>query len=98
MKQKEMESRILEEALYYIDNHSTFRSTAKKFGISKSTVHKDLSERLWDISYSLALKVDSIIKENINERALRGGMATKQKYLNLKEAGWPASFLYILFP
>lgn len=85
MKRNEMKSRILEEARYYIDNKSTFRATAKKFDVSKSTVHKDLSERLWDISYPLAVQVDAIINQNLDERALRGGMATKQKYLNLEK-------------
>lgn len=82
---KMLKARILEEARYYIDNNSTLRATALHFGVSKSTIHKDLCTRLWDISYPLSIQVEAIINKNIAERALRGGMATKEKYINLKK-------------
>ena len=61
------------------------RGAAKKFGISKSTVHKDVSERLQKINPCLALEVRKILDENKAERHIRGGMATKLKYSNEKE-------------
>ena len=61
------------------------RSTAKKFGVSKSTVHKDVSDRLLKINPILAKQVREILDENKAERHLRGGMATKLKYLKEKE-------------
>ena len=61
------------------------RSTAKKFGVSKSTVHKDVSDRLLKINPVLAKQVREILDENKAERHLRGGMATKLKYLKEKE-------------
>ena len=63
----------------------TVRGAAKKFGISKSTVHKDVSERLKKINPSLAKEVRIILDENKAERHIRGGMATKLKYSHLKE-------------
>ena len=62
------------------------RGAAKKFGISKSTVHKDVSERLKKINPSLAVQVRIILDENKAERHIRGGMATKLKYSHLKES------------
>ncbi len=68
---------------YIIDNRSTVRATAGKFGISKSTVHKDVSERLLKIHPQLYLEVKEILQENKKERHIRGGMATKKKYEEL---------------
>lgn len=76
-----IEERILSIAEYTISNHSTVRSTAKKFGISKSTVHKDLRERLPQINMELSKEVNQILDFNKSERHIRGGMATKKKYL-----------------
>ena len=76
-----MESRILSVAQYTIDHNSTVRQAAKKFGISKSTVHKDLTERLPQINHHLADEVRDILEFNKQERHLRGGQATKEKYL-----------------
>ena len=76
-----MESRILSVAQYTIDHYSTVRQAAKKFGISKSTVHKDLTERLPQINHHLADEVRDILEFNKQERHLRGGQATKEKYL-----------------
>lgn len=85
-KQEELEIRTLEEARYIIDNHATVRQTAKQFSISKTTVHKDMSERLPNYSFTLAEEVSAILDENKAERALRGGLATREKYLSLKKA------------
>lgn len=76
-----IEERILSIAEYTISNNSTVRSTAKKFGISKSTVHKDLRERLPQINAELSKEVNKILDFNKSERHIRGGMATKRKYL-----------------
>ncbi len=76
-----IEERILSIAEYTINNNSTVRSTAKKFGISKSTVHKDLRERLPKLNAELSKEVDKILDFNKSERHIRGGMATKKKYL-----------------
>ena len=75
-----IEERAVELAYYIIDTGDTVRGTAKKFGISKSTVHKDVSERLLKINQSLAIEVRKILDENKAERHIRGGMATKLKY------------------
>lgn len=75
-----METRILSVAQYTIDHNSTVRQAAKKFGISKSTVHKDLTERLPQINHHLADEVRHILEFNKQERHLRGGQATKEKY------------------
>jgi len=75
-----IEERVYEFALYIIENKSTVRKTADYFGISKSTVHKDLSDRLKHIDKALYFKVKEILNFNKAERHIRGGMATKEKY------------------
>lgn len=75
-----IEERAVSLAQYIIDTGDTVRGTAKKFGVSKSTVHKDVSERLVHINYALALEVRKVLDENKAERHIRGGMATKLKY------------------
>ena len=75
-----MEERAQELALYIIENKSTVRAAAQKFGISKSTVHKDLSERLPAINRNLYQQVKEILNENKAERPIRGGIATRKKY------------------
>ena len=77
-----IEERTVELANYIIEHKCTVRETAKKFGISKSTVHKDITERLRKVNPPLAKKVHLILDENKAERHIRGGLATKQKYLN----------------
>ena len=67
--------------LYIVENNTTVRATASRFGISKSTVHKDVSQTLKKINKSLYLDVKSILEKNKEERHIRGGEATKQKYL-----------------
>ena len=75
-----IEERAVRLAHYIIDSKDTVRGAAKKFGISKSTVHKDVSERLLKINPVLAIEVRKILDENKAERHIRGGMATKLKY------------------
>ena len=72
-------------AHYIIDSKDTVRGAAKKFGVSKSTVHKDLSERILKINPNLAHEVRLILDENKAERHIRGGMATKLKYNKMKK-------------
>ena len=76
----DIELRAKSFANYIIENRATVRATAKYFGISKSTVHKDVSERLLKFSPSLAKEAKKVLDYNKAERHLRGGMATKLKY------------------
>lgn len=75
-----IEERAIKLAQYIIDTKDTVRGAAKKFGVSKSTVHKDVSQRLVNINYTLAMEVRKVLDENKAERHIRGGMATKLKY------------------
>ncbi len=75
-----MEKRACELAVYMIETGATVRATAQHFGISKSTVHKDLSQRLRQYNYSLYLQVREILDTNKRERHIRGGLATRRKY------------------
>ena len=75
-----MEQRACDLALYVIESRGTVRSAAKKFGISKSTVHKDLSQRLPTVNRTLYLQVKEILEQNKAERHIRGGIATRRKY------------------
>ncbi len=76
--------RSMEIARYIIENKSTVRGAASKFGISKSTVHKDIRTRLPLISPRLYRQCSEILRKNKEERHLRGGLATKEKYEKLK--------------
>ena len=67
-------------ASYMVENKATVRKAAERYGISKSTVHKDVAERLKHINPSLWSQVKAVLEENKSERHLRGGEATKQKY------------------
>ncbi len=80
MEKMYIEERAVKLAQYIIDSKDTVRGAAKKFGVSKSTVHKDVSERLLKINPILAHEVRNILDENKAERHKRGGMATKLKY------------------
>lgn len=84
MKGISIEERAISIAHYIIDSKDTVRGAAKKFGVSKSTVHKDLTERLSSINPILATEVRKILDENKAERHIRGGLATKMKYMKLK--------------
>lgn len=75
-----IEERALSLAAYIIENKATVRAAAKQFGISKSTVHKDVTERLMKINPVLAEDVKKVLEENKAERHIRGGQATKAKY------------------
>ena len=79
-----IEQRACELAVYIIETGATVRTAAQHFGISKSTVHKDLSQRLPHYNRSLYKQVRSILDKNKAQRHIRGGIATQQKYLNQK--------------
>ena len=78
--------RCVQLAAYMIENTATVRSAAKKFGISKSTVHKDVTQTLKLINKSMYYEVKKVLEKNKQERHLRGGAATKQKYHKLGES------------
>ena len=80
-----IEERAVEIAEYIIENSATVRQTAKKFGVSKSTVHKDVTERLNQINPALAGQARQVLDVNKSERHIRGGMATREKYLHQHE-------------
>ncbi len=79
-----IENRVIELANYIIDNNATVRAAAKEFHISKSTVHKDVTERLQKLNCELFKKVSDILNVNKSERHIRGGIATKEKYRKLR--------------
>ena len=99
ISKQSIEERAINLAHYIIESKDTVRGAAKKFGISKSTVHKDVSERLKKINPRLAKEVRAILDENKAERHIRGGMATKLKYSNEKVKGiWDRiKFSFIIF-
>ena len=82
MKGMPEESTVL-AAEYIIENGATVRSAAKKFGVSKSTVHKDVSERLKHLNPDLYSEVKAVLEKNKQERHIRGGKATKEKYAKM---------------
>ena len=80
-----IEERAIDIANYIIENNATVRQTAGQFGISKSTVHKDVTERLMQINPSLAKEARKVLDVNKKERHIRGGLATREKYLHQHE-------------
>ena len=78
-----IEERAVEIAYYIIENKATVRQTAVAFGVSKSTIHKDVTERLLQINPSLAGEARKVLDLNKSERHIRGGLATREKYLHL---------------
>lgn len=80
-----IEERAVEMANYIIEYHATVRQTAGQFGISKSTVHKDVTDRLEQINPSLASKAREVLDLNKSERHIRGGLATKEKYKQIAQ-------------
>ncbi|MBQ8025383.1 MAG: sporulation transcriptional regulator SpoIIID [Oscillospiraceae bacterium] len=76
----DIEERACELAVYIVENKATVRAAAQRFGVSKSTVHKDLSERLQSIDLALYRQVKEILDTNKAERHIRGGLATRRKY------------------
>ena len=77
-----IEERAIQIANYIIENNATVRQTAKEFGISKSTVHKDVTDRLSQLNPSLAAEARKVLDVNKSERHIRGGLATREKYLH----------------
>ena len=77
-----IEERAIEIASYIIEKNTTVRQTARQFGVSKSTVHKDVTERLETINKTLARQARKVLDINKSERHIRGGLATKEKYLH----------------
>lgn len=75
-----IEERTRELAAFVLENNCTVRAAAEKFGVSKSTVHKDLSERLEQVDRALWLRVREVLERNKAERHIRGGLATRRKY------------------
>ncbi len=80
-----LEERAVALAQYMIEHKATVRQTAAVFGVSKSTVHKDLTEKLPSINHALAAQVRDVLDVNKSERHIRGGMATKDKYLRERQ-------------
>lgn len=76
-----IEERAIEIANYIIAERTTVRQAAKQFGVSKSTIHKDVTERLTQINPSLAAEARKVLDVNKSERHIRGGLATREKYL-----------------
>ena len=79
-----IESRVLKEANYVIKNKATIRETARFFGVSKSTVHLDLSKRLMQLNCCLYDEVKDILAYNFSVRHIRGGESTRRKYQDIK--------------
>jgi len=79
---KGIEERVLNVARFIIDNNATIRQAEEVFGVSKTTIHKDMNKRLKEINYSMYEEVMEIIKTNKEERHLRGGTATFNRYCN----------------
>lgn len=80
-----IEERAISIANYIIDYNATVRQTAKNFGVSKSTVHKDVTERLEQVNPTLARQARKVLDVNKSERHIRGGLATREKYLHQQE-------------
>lgn len=82
---EDIRERVYMLASHILETHDTVRKTASIFGFSKSTVHHDVSTKLQTIDFSLFKQVKDILEENFAEKHLRGGQATKEKYLNMVE-------------
>ena len=82
-----IEERAVEIAGYIVETKATVRQAAKKFGISKSTVHKDVTERLSQVNPTLAREARKVLDVNKSERHIRGGLATREKYLHQHVTG-----------
>jgi len=84
MNMLSIEQRAIILGEYIIETHDTVRGAAKMFGISKSTVHKDVAERLEYINKEMLIEVKKILEEHKDERHIRGGLATREKYKKIK--------------
>ena len=80
-----IEERAVEIAGYIVETKATVRQAAKKFGISKSTVHKDVTDRLMQVNPALAKQARKVLDVNKSERHIRGGLATREKYLHMEQ-------------
>lgn len=83
---REVEGRVVAAAKYILKHDATVRACADRFGVSKTTIHKDMRERLPEINPALAGRVDAVLRKNREERHIRGGEATKNMYLKKKKA------------
>jgi len=81
-----IDERACQLAVHIIETGATVRATAQKFGISKSTVHKDITDKLKECNYALYCDVKAVLEQNKAERHIRGGKATKEKYRILTES------------
>lgn len=81
---REVQLRVVEAAQHILMTGATVRACAEVFGVSKTTIHKDMRERLPELSETMAEKVDAVLNKNREERHIRGGQATKEKYLKRK--------------
>lgn len=81
----EIQDRVLAAAKHIMETGATVRVCAEKFGVSKTTIHKDMRERLPKLDRTLAGRVDAVLKKNLEERHIRGGMATKARYARERE-------------
>ena len=79
-----IEERAIDVGTYIVEHKATVRQTAREFGVSKSTVHKDVTERLCTLNPDLAKKARKILDINKEERHIRGGLATREKYLHME--------------
>lgn len=77
---REVQTRVTEAAKYILKTGATVRACAEVFGVSKTTIHKDMRERLPELSPSMARRVDAVLRKNREERHIRGGQATREKY------------------
>ncbi len=89
MTMSTVEDRSVLLARHIIDTNDTVRKTAKLFGISKSTVHKDVTERLSKVNHALFLEVKKVLDQNKSERHIRGGIATREKFRKYRESTHP---------
>lgn len=86
-KSKQIEKRVLNVVNYILENKAAIRETARFFGVSKSTIHKDITKRIFELNPQKAIEVEKVLLFNKGERHLRGARATKLKFLMLREMG-----------
>ena len=82
---EEVRLRVMQAAEHILETGATVRACAVKFGVSKTTIHKDMRDRLPRMDAELSAQVDAVLKKNLRERHLRGGDATRQKFQRLRE-------------
>ena len=80
-----MRLRVMQAAEHILETGATVRACAGKFGVSKTTIHKDMRFRLPELDSQLSMEVDAVLKKNLRERHLRGGDATRRKFLRLRK-------------